>query len=60
MKNYYHIIEEKNYDLIGWHGCYESIQEAEKEICRLQDLFEDVYFYIHQSNDHGEPPITTV
>ncbi len=59
MKNYYHIIEE-NYDLIGWHGCYESTQEAKKEICRLQDLFEDVYFYVYQSNDHDEPPITTV
>lgn len=59
MNSYYHIIEE-NYDLIGWHGYCESVQEAEKEICRLQDLFEDVYFYVWQSNDSCEPSITTV
>lgn len=60
MNSYYHIIEQVDTYTIGCHGYYEDLQEAEEEKQRLQDLFENSFFYVFMSADPSEPPITTV
>ncbi len=60
MTSYYHVIEDGGYGNIASHGCYETAEEAQKEVDRLADFFPDVYFYVHYSNSPNEPEFVTI
>lgn len=45
-KNYYHVIEDGGYGIIGSHGCYGTISDAEKEAHRLSEFFPKSHFYV--------------
>jgi len=62
MKNtttYFHVIENSGYDNIASRGYYATLEEAQKEVNRLQSYFEDCFYYVFQSTDKSEPEFTT-
>mgnify|MGYP000155874976 CR=1 FL=1 len=62
MKNttfYFHVIEDSGYDNIASRGYYATLEEAQKEVNRLQSYFEDCFFYVFQSTSKREPEFTT-
>ena len=59
-KMYYHILEYGNYGNIGYQGYYDTQEEAEKEVKRLQGYFPNLTFQIFVDASRNEPPITTV
>lgn len=60
QKIYYHVIEDSGYGNIGSHGYYTKLEEAQKEVDRLQSYFCDASFYVFQSNSKREPEIVTI
>ena len=57
---YYHIIEDHGYGNIGCRGYFETKEEADKEIKRLEDYFPKIYFYLYPSPSKREPVIVTI
>lgn len=53
-KTYYHVIESSR-GLIGCHGTYNTLQEAEQEAKRLAGFFPDCQFYIESLPTPNEP-----
>jgi hypothetical protein len=59
-KLYYHILEYGNYGNIGYQGYYDTQEEAQKEVKRLQGYFPNLTFQIFVDTSRNEPPITTM
>ena len=59
-KMYYHILEYGNYGNIGYQGYYDTQEEAQKEVKRLQGYFPNLTFQIFVDTSRNEPPITTM
>lgn len=59
-KTYYHVIERGSYDNIGYHGYYDTLEEAQKRINELEEMFDDVFFEVFISLSKKEPPIITI
>ena len=57
-KIYYHVIEEGRE--IGWQGCYYTETEAKEAAKYLQGCFNDLYFYVWQSEKESMPEIVTI
>jgi len=57
---YYHVLEYGSYGNIGWQGCYDTKEEAEKEANRLQGFFPNQTFEVWMSNSKKEPEIVTI
>lgn len=53
-KTHYHVIESSR-GLFGWHGCYDTLQEAEQEAKRLEGFFSDCEFYVEAWPTNNEP-----
>jgi hypothetical protein len=53
-RTYYHVIESFR-GLVGWHGCYDTLQEAEQEAKRLSDFFPNCEFYVDVLPTSKEP-----
>jgi hypothetical protein len=59
-KIYYHVLEEGHYGNVGHQGYYDTLEEAEKEIKRLNGYFPNNFFYVFTSNSYKEPEVVTI
>ena len=59
-KLYYHILEHHDYGDIGHQGYFNTLDEAQKEVDRLQGYFPNLYYTIFQDTSRREPPIVTL
>jgi len=60
MKTYYHVIEDAGYGNIACRGYYTKLEEAQKEVSRLESYFEDISFYVFPSTSKKEPEFVTL
>ena len=60
MKTYYHVIENGGYDNIACRGYYDNLEEAQKEVSRLESYFDDISFYVFPSTSTNEPEFVTL
>jgi hypothetical protein len=59
-KTYYHVIEEGHYNEVASHGCFDTIEEARNESNRLSNLFNELSFWVYESDTQDEPVICTI
>jgi hypothetical protein len=59
-KIYYHVIEDGGYGNIASRGYYNKLEEAQKEVSRLESYFENISFYVFLSSSHKEPEFITL
>ncbi len=59
-RNYYHVIENGGYGIIGHQGCYDTIKEAEERVTSLSEMFPHCEFYVEPSNSRKEPNFITI
>jgi len=59
-KMYYHVLEDSSYGNIGWHGYFESKEEADKVVKKLSDFFPKYYYYIEIYKSKKEPYTVTI
>ena len=59
-KNFYHVLEDCGLGLIGSHGYYLTLEEAQEEADRLQSFFPKSYFSVFMSDSKAEPVIVTI
>jgi hypothetical protein len=59
-KIYYHVIEDCGSGDIGHQGYYLTIEEAEKQVQRLQEMFVRNFFYVFTSESKKEPEFITL
>ena len=58
FQKYYHILQYDGND-VGYHGYYDTPEEAEKEADSLSNMFSDSNFQIWPSNSSNEPEVVT-
>lgn len=54
-KVYYHVLEDGGYGNIGYHGYYDTQEEAQKRADNLSEMFPNLEFYVESSNSTEEP-----
>jgi hypothetical protein len=54
-KVYYHVLEDGGYGNIGYHGYYDTQEEAQKRADNLSEMFPNLEFYVESSNSTQEP-----
>ena len=59
-KTYYHVIEEGHYNKVASHGYFDTIEEARNESNRLSNLFNELSFWVYESDTKDEPVICTI
>jgi hypothetical protein len=52
---YYHVLEDGGYGNIGYHGYYDTQEEAQKRADNLSEMFPNLEFYVESSNSTQEP-----
>lgn len=60
QKTYYHVIENGGYGRIGWHGYYDSLQDAKNRVDELSEMFTRPEFYVEATNSKKEPNFITI
>lgn len=53
-KMYYHVIEDVDGEK-GWQGAYDTKEEAEEQVDKLQDMFPRSFFYVEAYDSASEP-----
>jgi hypothetical protein len=59
-KTYFHVIEQGNYGNIASHGFHTKLEDAQREVNRLQDFFPDLHFYVFPDSSKKEPNFCTM